>query len=178
MHKLAIEAYKKAQAAHAEIYTLLKQLREFTESCSDAHEHADTAIAMREIAKFMNDSRKDATVLKELAEKIGCAIWIRDGKSEPIRTDYVTASPDVTMITSLPKRGTPEYGEMMKFMGVPEELWCEESDAVRAHWPGFVKLMSDRLAAGKPLPPGVRTDKTYPRYEFKPLRSKKKVDEA
>jgi hypothetical protein len=43
----------------------------------------------------------------------------------------------------------------------------EDSEAVRPHWPGMVSYLTGLMRQGRPLPPGIDPEKTYPRYKLR-----------
>jgi hypothetical protein len=113
---------------------------------------------------------------------MACLVWVTKESDEPIRTEYVTASPDVKQMVSLPRRrSNPEgYATLMRYLGIAQELWDvdEESHAaVSFHWPGMIDYVSTLLAQGKPLPPGVDPTSTYPVYKLG-LRPKREMPPA
>lgn len=177
MHELVLRAHNAVKEAHEEAYRCMRRLEEITKTCSDMSEQADTAYGMNECIKLLEDTRKHARRIKETAEKIGCAVWIKDGgDTKNIKTEYVTATPDIKMIASIPKQSTqPEaYNALMDWLQVPEE--ARENDAIRPHWPGLVSHISDLAQQGKPLPPGIDFEKTYPQYSFSPIRGRKELE--
>lgn len=172
MHKMAETMHEEVTNFHAEMYKKLKKLEEATRRCSDMKEQADMAFAMRECIKLLDDTVKGARKIKETAEKIGCALWVKDGDGSSIKTPYCTATPKIRMIASLPsKRHNPEqYLKMMEHLGINPELCKEDTDVVRPHWPGLMDHITALAEQGKPLPPGISLSDTYPQYSFTPLR--------
>ncbi len=165
---------------HEDVYTDLgKEIEPLVRSCNNLEELVDTAYVLRETSKLCNDMRKMCDVLRELSEKICCVIAIKDESVGAIKTEYASGTPNVKMMASIPKKKThPEkFAALMEHLGIPAELWEEESDVVRPHWPGFVNHLTALAAAGKPLPPGIDADKTYPVYSLDPLRKKKGIQE-
>lgn len=168
-------AYKTVSDLHAVAYAELQDVQEAVRTCSDPKELADYSYALREISKFADDIRKIADAVKETAEKIACAICIRDEHVGTIRTEYCVATPKLKMSASLPsKRTEPEaYNRLLEFLGIRDEI--SDTDCVRLHWPGMVDLITLRTEAGKPLPPGLEMAKTYPVYSLSPMRKLKGV---
>lgn len=175
MIEKAKEAYRVTHNFHETTYSTLQDLIDAIRSTSDVKELADLAFALREISKLADDIRKVANAAKETAEKICCAIAIRDGDCDTIRTKYVTATPNVKMMADLPrrKREPERWRELMIGLGVPEDALDGERPVVDVNWKGFVDHISDLAEQGKPLPPGIDPGKTYPVYELSPMTKKK-----
>jgi len=175
MHPLAKEVYKAVYTAHAEAYAKLKKMHDVVGSCSDVKEQADFAYALRETAKLADDLRKMADATRSIAEKICCAVAVKDGITDPVRTEYCTATPRIKMSATLPnKRTDPErYAQLLEFFGMTDE--AREMDVARINWNGFVDYVTRACEEGRPLPPGVDMEKTYPVYSLSPLRRKKGV---
>lgn len=135
-------------------------------------EIADAAMVLRRIADFADDLRKEANRVKEQAERVACAVWAKNEQSEPIRGEYVTATPDIKYSASLPKQSKDPkaYAELMNFMGVGHEL--VDTGLLTLYWPKFTEWLSVQIAEGKPLPPGVNPDKLYPIYKLKMRKTK------
>lgn len=168
-------AYKTVSDMHTTAYQELQDVQDAVKTCSDPKELADYSYGLREISKYSDDIRKIADAIKETAEKIACAICVRDEHVGTIRTPYCVATPKLRMTASLPskKREPEEYNRLLEFLGIRGEL--SETDCVRLHWPGMVDLITMRMEQGKPLPPGMETAKTYPVYSLSPMRKLKGV---
>ncbi len=178
MKQEAVSLYEAFIAAHADLYLPLKRLRERMQRTNDMHELVDTVLVLREMYKYADDLRKEIQRTRDVCERITCVIWAKGTDAEPIRTAYVTASPDIKYMASIPKRKTdPEkYAALMNFLGIPDQLWRTTGpEVVRAHWPGFVDYVSARMEAGLPLPDGLDVEKTYPVYKLTLRRKKKEI---
>jgi hypothetical protein len=163
-----------------DIHAALARLAEEAKRLTSLPELVDLIYALRKTSELADTARKEMNRIEELTIKQACLIWTTtDGN--PIRSDYVTGSPDIKMMASLPRRkSNPEgYAALMRYLGVPDELWDtsdEESEAVRPHFPGMVDLLSRAMQEGRPLPPGISPENTYPLYKMR-LVAKKGVDE-
>ena len=182
MFDTAQEMYRDVKALFDKTHLMLQELTDRAKTCPSVEEHVDLAYAMRECTRYLEDMRKECKRLKELCEKIGCVVWVKNATGETIRTKHCSAVVDVTMIAVLPKEGSKEYERLMDHFGVPKKSYdadheAGEKGAVRVHWPGCVQYLSQLALEGKPLPPGIDMSKTYPKYAFKPLRKRKDVGE-
>lgn len=141
-------------------------------------ELADIAYAASQMETLFDDSRKECKRLRETSERLACLYWMRRGNTDPIRTPWVTASPNMSQFASCPRRRVePEaYAALMNHLGIPEDVWQREEELVRPHFPGWVAYLTELAEAGKPLPPGIDPNKVYHKYSLR-LRPKKGVNE-
>lgn len=174
MNVRLVELYEKVQALHAEAYSTLESLKGGLSASSDMKAHADAAYALRETAKYADDIRKMCIAQQETCEKIACAVAIKLEHMGPIKTDHCTASTKIKMIASVPRPSTQpeEFAALMEYFGIKNNT----QELFRLHWPTFVDHLSDCLSEGKPLPPGIDPNKTYPEYRLV-IHKKKGVNE-
>jgi hypothetical protein len=175
-----IEAYKKTVEYHEYMHLFLTSLHENIVTEHDMESATDIAYGLQKILQMVKDTEKDTRIRQQLAEKMACVLWVKDGgEKSNIKTDYVTGTPDVKMIASIPRRDKePDaFFALMDHFGLPRDLFPgEDADVVRPHWPGVVAALSKEMSEGKPLPNGIDPNKTYPKYELR-LHGKKGVDE-
>lgn len=173
-----VALYRKVRDIHHEVHVATEQFKQSASRITDPGDGADCAYVLNECYKFLDDSRKSIKNAKELAERVTCLILVTQGNGGNVKTDYCTATPRASQIASIPKRSTNPvgYAALMNHLGIPRALWDreEEDEVVRPHWPGMVAYLSQQLAAGKPLPPGIDPDKTYAVYSLT-IRAKKGV---
>lgn len=180
MKQEATDYYSLVQKLYEEHVKRLPQLQESIKRCTDLKELVDYAFAMNRASKFLDDMRKTCDATEMLCERLACLIWVAAEMTGPIRTEHCSATPNIKMIATIPKRSThpAEFEALMTFLGIPKNLIDEEQgEVVRAHWPGLVSYLSRLMSEGKPLPPGIDPQKTYPEYHLT-LRPKKGVGEA
>src|SRR5687767_2838420 len=118
MHPIAKQIHAETRQCHATAYNLLAQLRPLLDRCPNQGELANIAFALRKATELAEDMRKEIKRMEERAIKIACVLWSKDPTNmtgAPIRTDYVTASPRVTEMANLPRRGEPGYAELMNW---------------------------------------------------------------
>ena len=148
------------QAAHKSAFLMLRSLESsvlaganFTEA-----QLVDIAFICREVSKLHDDIRKEYNQVMATANRIACLSWTTKQVSDPqvgptIRGDFATGTPDVKMVPSFPKKGTPEYEQFAKALGISDEaLRCE---VFHIHWPNAVDYVSKCIADGATLPPGI-----------------------
>jgi hypothetical protein len=141
---------------------------------ADIAELADMAYSISQIMRMFDEIEKKTRNTYELAERLLCMLWAQQGDSDPIRTSHCTITPRIRMAAQIPKKGTPEYEELMSSLGIDTAL--QATDAVRPHWPGLVDYVTELLTNGRPLPRGVDPNKTYPVYGVT-IRPKKGITE-
>lgn len=172
---------KESQEFHQFVMTMFadweKQQSAITQAMrveGDLKELTDYVYALKKTAGLLTEMEKQTRNAYEVGERLLCMLWAKNGDSEPIRTEHCTASPRIRMAAQIPKRGTPEYDELMTAFGVSDEL--RQSDAVRPHWPGLIDFVTGALTEGRPVPKGIDITKTYPVYGVQ-FRDKKGVTE-
>jgi len=174
--KRATRRLKASQKAHEatfkEVLNANTRLRDGRVAPGDL---VDLAYVYRSIAAIADDTRKECTALMELAERMACMRWVTEHTNDPeaakaIHGELAVGVPDLKMMASLPKPSTKpaEYKALMMWLGVPADMHM----LVRPHWPALTDLLTQLAAEGKPLPPGVDANKTYPVYRLL-LREKK-----
>jgi len=131
----------------------------------------DVAFLARQLRDLADDARKELHQVYELAERIACLRWVTENMNElspspSIRTRLCVATPDVKQMASLPRPTTQpkEYEALMSHLGVPKDSVA--FGILRPHWPAFADYLTDLGRLGKPLPPGITPDKTYPVYKL------------
>lgn len=175
MKTSAITLFRLAKSAHETIYRQLAEVQHEINKCSNMVELCDYVFAVDQAHELIEDNKKALWNLREALNKKICELYVRSNPSEPnIKTDYVTATPDVKYSPNIPsKKGNPEaFEKLMKHLGIPTEVM--NSEAVRPHWPGLVEFVSQQLAAGKPCPPGIDVKKLMPIFKLT-LRRKKEI---
>jgi len=167
MLRRIIEKYELMKQVHANVYETLADLRANLQNNQTMENITDQILCLREIAKLAEDLRKEATKLQQTAERVICILWVTQKCGEPIQGEYATGTPDVKQAASLPKRSRePEkYAKLMKHIGISDEQI--DSGLLSLHWPSFTEYLSTLIAEGKPLPPGIDPDKTYPIYTLR-----------
>jgi hypothetical protein len=178
IHPDLLAAHAKLRAAWEEVAKLEVHALQAIKKCSSLEDLADAAYCCRLIEDTADDIRKRTAETGQLCQRIACALAVATEQVDSIRTDYVTATPDVKMIASIPRRSThlEQFAALMAHFGVPASAWeGGEHAAVQPHWPGVMERINRDLAAGKPLPPGVDPDKTYPEYRLLMRKGKRTV---
>ena len=166
-----VRNYEHLKRLYTQTYEEIAQLRDRLPNLK-VEEVADAAMVLKRIADFADDLRKESIRVMQHAERLACAVWANNLQTEPIRGEYVTATPDIKYSASLPKQSQDPkaYSELMDFMGVGHEL--VDTGLLTLHWPKFTEWLSVQIAEGKPLPPGVDPEKLYPVYKLKKRKTK------
>lgn len=157
--------YEKIQKFHLEVFAELDAAHK-NNSENDMQELADQALAAREMNKLLDSMAKKAKELQSVRERVCVLIWMKDSDGSNIKTPYCNAAPNIKTMASIPhhRRDPEKFTEMMEFLGVPKELHSD--GVVRPHWPAFVDYISTLAEEGKPFPPGIDPNKTYPVYSL------------
>jgi hypothetical protein len=86
---------------------------------------SDVGFFLREVEDKMNELRKDAAARRSLIGEILCMkltkAFLADSSTElRAEGEYSTGYPDTTTHFRLPKKGSKEYGELMRSLGLKE----------------------------------------------------------
>lgn len=144
-------------------------------------ELVDVAIVAREIARVLNDCRRQCDGLLDLCSRLACVKWVAETQNETgdastcIHGSLGRGTPDVKEAVTVPSRekNPDEYYRMMKALGA---VTAAKKDLVRPHWPGLTEHISNLMKQGKRVPDGVDPRKTYHLYKLSPLTRAAKVD--
>jgi hypothetical protein len=190
MQASTIELYKHIKSFYAEMLPKIDGVsRQINEAKTNRklEDFVDIAYAMREIAAFADELRKQAARVQDISEKVACLIWVEDSEKDlgsgvdtVIRTDYATGTPQIQFMGRIPdkKKNPEEFRKLMEFFEVPALLYeGEGSSAVKFHWPGLIDTISNLLAEGKPVPPGIDGENLFPVYSMH-IRKRKAIDES
>ena len=167
MEQKAKQLFSLVRTMHEQVYPVLNRLHEETKTAPATQTSAvDLAYAMREISALADSVRKEAEKVNKLATKIACALWVKQESTDPIRTEYCTATPRIGAICALPtlKKDPEGYVKLCAFFGIDETE--AKADTFRPHWPTMVERLSDMLANGEPVPEGIDPQQTYPDYKL------------
>jgi len=172
----ARELYKRVVSTHNMLHEMIVRINQELTQETEPKELADYAFALHKAAELADDTRKELTKSDNLAQRKACYECVVAGVHGPIKTEYTTATLDIKTCVRIPRKSAePEaYAKLMQYLGVPEDLYnCEEEkEILRPHWPGLMELVSRLCAEGKPLPPGIDPDATFPEYRLKMRQSK------
>jgi len=170
--KSLIQTYERVRRVYVDTYKLLSTVRDEVRGSQYALEDMVNVIyVLRELSRLFNDIRKETDGVLHIFENVCCAMYVMlyqnsPEKSNPIRASLATGTPRLTVGVTLPKeRSDPEkYYELMKYFGIPAEAL--KNKLIKSHWPGICEYVSQLAEEGKPLPPGINPDKTYPMYSI------------
>lgn len=184
--------YSGSRKSHEDLYRL-SQVINGAIPAADLETLCNIAHALRQSNKYIEDLRKTLTAIERFAERLACMRYIQDGDNEKqanVKTEYVTATPDVTYCASIPtlERDAEAYHSLMSYLGIDpvlrdqgiiqnEDGTRDYTEVIKVHWPGFQSLMNRLAAAGIALPDGIDPEKTYTEYKLR-LRSRKEIGEA
>lgn len=167
----AKELYEAIRNAHSAAVQLLVPMNAYVKAGDSSPPGlADLAYALRECRDFAKDVAKRCDELGKLAQRVACMRQlVENGTSDSIVTQRCVAVLGVRSVPAVPsKTKNPEqWAQLMDYLGVPRGLHDGlDKPVVDTNWPGLVQRLSDDLAAGKPLPPGIDPTKTFPEYSL------------
>lgn len=172
-----IKEYVKMKQIYLSCYELLAILRDDLRAGKYKLEDMVNFIyVMREISRLANDLRKETDGISHMFENMACMLYTVANKTDPIRASLATGSPDVKLAVKIPNRERePEkFYALMNFFDVASDAL--EKKVTKPHWPGICEQVSIMAEEGKPLPPGIDPDDTYPTYRVT-IRGLQDIDE-
>jgi hypothetical protein len=119
---------------------------------------ADAGYLLRESERWLDEARKEVKAKKETIGRILAVLITRrvmeDPDEEPrARGELCTATPDVAIRPKLPKAGTEEYSDLMRWLGVPVET--VEGGVLNVHFNRMSEMLTRMAEEGKTPHPGL-----------------------
>lgn len=132
------------------LHQILEQLDEQTLT--------DVGFLMRECERLFDDARKEAKAKKETVSRLLAIKILKRYTEDPdtelrSRGELATATPDVAIRPKLPKAGTPEYSQLLEFLGIPADVIS--AGTLSIHFNRMTEMLTELAAAGKNPPPGL-----------------------
>lgn len=130
-------------------------------------DYVDHGILCRDIEELFEELRKEVKARKELCAKLIAVETMRsslesgNSGTASVRGFLGIATPDVKIQPKIPNKGTPEYFELMKAVGVSDEL-LKDNAPVKFDWDKLGEFVTKRIKDGKPVPAGVT--QTYTQF--------------
>jgi hypothetical protein len=129
---------------------------------SDVHQTTiedlvDSGYICREMSNIADDLRKSCDDKKNcighyLAARAAVSA-IQDDELLALRGELATATTDISVKPKLPKEGSKEYVDLMRWLGVSDEQI--NSSVLRPSFSGIQEILTERAKDGKQPPPGI-----------------------
>jgi hypothetical protein len=149
-------AHESVNRASFEVGSLLQ---EQGPSALTEGEMVDVGYLFKRAGEMLDDARKECNHKKEQLGRVLAAIITRralqDGTDAVARGELASATPDVKMRATIPRKGTSEYDALMTHFGVRREFL--ESGALSLHWSHLSDWLTEAAARGEKVPPGITT---------------------
>lgn len=164
----AILQLERANATHTDVFQFILAAKS-TESLS-LEDQADMLGFIKQIHNLFDDLKKQLYTLAEQYTGKLCNDHLIQSLSDmedakpSVRGEFFLATPSMKTTANVPPRDSIEYLELMRFV-MQQHTTAEslvDSDLLRVHWPAFTQLVTNTVAAGHPLPPGVSSELTKP----------------
>lgn len=129
---------------------------------------SDLRYCCRLIMEQSDELRKESNVLGELLAKLSCAEWMVANVNNPdkplIRGEISVGSPDIKMSARVPhpSRDPEDFKQLALHLGFPDDMAV--SGLFELRWPQMCDYVDKLQKDGRPLPPGIDPNKTYPNY--------------
>lgn len=176
MKKEIVVMYTDAKQVHHLLFKDLQHIETlFTQS--NLAERIDIVYGLQKTSEMLDEVRKQIDkVEKSLATK--ACMEMEVGGLQKMKTPYCSATVKVENFANLPHKRAkdPEkFDTIMASLGVPSEI--SRMEGVRFHWPGFKEYLTNCVAAGNPIPPGISPNDMYTEYTLS-TRKTKEPDEG
>jgi len=161
----ALSLYKQIRDTHHSVFTELSRLRDVVRASLNLEEICDCIALLKKAEELVKDTRTEISKSYSKLEEVACKLYVLGGQlGEPIRTEWVTASPGSKTLPKIPTyKDNPEaYTKLCKHFGLSDELI--QTQAFRPHWPGLVEIVTACEEQMKPLPPGISKDGLLTQY--------------
>lgn len=160
---LHAEVQRLYHTVYQKMSELSGQLRPGKMPCGDM---VDIGYLLREMENILDELRKEVKARKELTGKLiafeRVQAFVEDSSIDmTVRGSLASGTPDVKQLPELPKKGTPEYGQLLAYFGATEAQI--QQGALKPDFKVIAELCTQRAADGLPNPPGI--GKTFPSYE-------------
>lgn len=132
---------------------------------SSLPELTDFGVSLRQSEMKLEEWRKETTAIRDFVGKLLCMKWVQEEalSSDPevfVRGSIGRATPDIKTLTILPSKGTPEFDELCKWLGLtPQQV---DAGLVKPDWKAVQDLFTAYAEDGKPVPSCA--GKTVPQY--------------
>lgn len=163
-----VKEYGKMKKVYLSCYELLSILRdELRISKYELKDMVNFIYVIREISRLADDLRKEADGIGHMFENVLCAVYVTANETGPIRASLATGTPDLKLGVKVPnqKREPERFQKLMTHFGISKEVISAR--VVKPYWPGICEQVSRLAEEGKPLPPGINPDDTYPTYKVR-----------
>lgn len=165
IRKKALEIYNKVKDAHHAVFIDLQRLRDEIRKQLNLEEIVDVIAILKRSEDLLRDSKTEVSKNFGNLEEVACRLYVASGSiGEPIRTEWVTGSPNAKTLPKIPskKNDLEAFTQLCSHFGLNSEAINYE--CFRPHWPGMVEYITQCEADFKPLPPGVNKDSLLTQY--------------
>lgn len=123
----------------------------------------DTIAVLKKCEDLLRDLKSECNKNVGLLSRVVVNLYMRSTamqECQPVRTAWVTATPEVKPRPALPKRSEdPDgYSALCGYFGI------DPDSPFRPHYPAMVEYVASLDADMKPMPPGISKDMTKSEY--------------
>lgn len=152
------------ETAIGDLYDAIEeQMNTIKSAETEPRDLVDMGYFCRKIRERADELRKDADARLELIGKVICIRLIDPNAGDLVaraRGKYAVGTPDLKMVATVPKKGSPEYLALLKHFGVDES--AIKAGLFNANWKRLKDMTTELTEQGVPLPPGI--GEPYPEY--------------
>jgi len=167
--------YRTSKQVHHELFSDLQGL-EAKFQVGNLAERVDIVYGLQKTSEMLSELRKQ---IDKIVKKLGTQTCMQMELSgiDKVKTGYCTATTKLEYFANLPhkrEKDPVKFDAIMVAIGIPAEVVKQEG--VRFHWPGFKEYLTNQVAAGFPVPEGIKPDDMYTEYTLS-TRKLKEPDE-
>jgi|694.fasta_scaffold84573_2 hypothetical protein len=170
--------YSTTLSALSGVLIALKDAAGQTHESSTIENDADHEYCLSEALSLVENLKKLMNKERSRLVKNVCTKWQERGIPEPVRTEYLTSTPYITVMPKLPSPTSADtrlaYQEMLKSFGMNFD--AVSFDLFRPYWPGFSTYVAELQSQGKPIPPGCKPA-SFIKFDLKHAKKRKGVTE-
>jgi len=147
--------YRRFQSLQLEVHELLQGIPARVHSTA-MEDLVDAGFMCREISKICDDLRISCDKTQSVVSKYICARTSVDslqGKEVVLKGELATATPDLVVKPNIPDRGSQEYVDLMRWIGLSDEMI--QRDMLRPSFTRIQEILTERAVRGEKPPPGI-----------------------
>lgn len=172
MKKELISLHSRLQKLQMDIHQELAAIAQSIPS-ETVPDLVDAGYLCRELSSMCDDLRKGLTnrqvvIARYLAAR--AAVDGMQGSETSLKGELATATPDIKVMPKIPENGSTDYIELMRWIGVPDELISR--DMLRPSFSTIQRVLTQMAVDGKKPPPGISMTYTDAQVVFRKRKGK------
>ena len=168
----ALALYAQVKETHESVFVNMQRAKEAVRELQNLEQIVDVIAVLKKSDELLKDTKSQVAALTAKLQEIACKLYMQHGASnigEPIRTEWVTGTPDIRVKPSLPsfKLNPTMFIAMCNDLGYPLE--AGDAEMFRPHYPSVMTYLSKLQEQCKPMPAWVDTNRSGSEFGVKCL---------